>query len=54
MPTTIAISPIVTTRRGEADGRNLGTATAASNIDTESGVILIPVSIAERPSATDR
>ena len=54
MPITTTTSPISTTRRGETAGKNFGTPAAASSIVTESGVILIPVSIAESPSATDR
>ena len=54
MPATAATSPTSTTRRGEAAGKNLGMPAAASSIATDSGVILIPVSIAESPSATER
>ena len=49
MPITTATNPSSTTRRGEAAGKNLGTPAAASSIANESGVILSPVSIAERP-----
>ena len=54
MPISTATKPSPTTRRGEAVGKNLGTPAAASNIVTDNGVILSPVSIAESPSATDR
>ena len=54
MPTTAATSESSTTRRGETDGKNRGMPAAASNIVSDSGVILMPVSIAERPRATER
>ena len=54
MPTAPRRSRSSTTRRGDVVGKNFGTPAAASSIVTESGVILIPVSIAESPSATDR
>ena len=43
-----------TTERGEAFGENCGIPAAAINRVIESGMILRPVSIAERPSATER
>ena len=54
IPINTARSPSSTTRRGETAGKNLGMPAAASSIASESGVILSPVSIAERPRATDR
>jgi hypothetical protein len=54
IPITIAARPSSTTRRGEAAGKNFGIPAAARSIVIESGVILMPVSIAESPRATDR
>ena len=54
IPITTAARPSSTTRRGETDGKNFGTPAAASSIVIDSGVILMPVSIAESPRATDR
>ena len=54
MPISTATKPIVTIRRGDPVGKSFGTPAAASSIVTDSGVILIPVSIAESPRATER
>ena len=54
IPANIAKSPARTTRRGEMSGKNRGMPAAAISSVIESGMILMPVSIAERPSATDR
>ena len=44
----------MTTSRGEMFGKNRGMPAAAISSVIESGMILRPVSIADRPSATER
>ncbi len=53
-PANNAMKPRLTTRRGDALGRNLGTPAANSSNISESGSSRTPVSIAESPSATDK
>ena len=54
IPANIASSPIWTTRRGDACGKNFGMPAAARSSVIDSGMIRRPVSIADRPRATER
>ena len=54
MPANMASRPSRTTSRGEAPGKYRGMPTAAASKVIDSGMIFRPVSIADRPSATDR
>ena len=53
-PASMASNPTRTTRRGETLGKNRGMPAAASSRVSDRGRILIPVSMADRPRATDR
>ena len=54
MPPSIRRRPTRTTRRGEASGQTLGTPAAATSRATDSGMIRMPVSMAESSSTTER
>ena len=53
-PANSVMNPSRTTRRGDAFGRSLGTPTANTSRESDSGSSRTPVSTAEIPSATDR
>ena len=53
-PANSEMNPMRTTRRGDASGSSLGMPAAKRRSESESGSSRTPVSIADRPSATDR